>query len=296
MKNEVVFKNVDLSKAQESFEEFVDVDELTLKAYRVGILNFMAYLKKHNINNPTRIDFKAYRDELKSSMTINTINTYMTAVRALFKYLELNGLYENITRDVKSVRTSVLPKTQIISAEKLKSIYNGITDLREKAIFSLACSTGLRANEIATAKIENIKTYNGEVVLFVKCKKRDDESEYNKLSPQVIDDLYNYIGNRSSGYIFISTSNNNQGQGVTNKTIRSIIKKIFKDNGIDEDRVSCHSLRRSFATIAYQNGADTRTIQDTLHQKSLVTTNRYINKCVRDNSKLEYNVSNILFN
>lgn len=295
MKNEIIFKDLDLSKVQESFEEYVDVDELTLKAYKVGILNFMAYLKKHNINNPTRIDFKAYREELKSSMAINTINTYMTSVRALFKYLELNGIYENITKDVKSVKTSTLPKTQIISTDKLKDIYNNITDLRGKAIFSLACSTGLRANEIATAKIENIKTYNGEVVLFVKCKKRDDESEYNKLSPRVIDDLYNYIGNRSSGYIFISTSNNSQGQGVTNKTIRSIIKKIFKDNGIDENRVSCHSLRRSFATIAYQNGADVRTIQDTLHQLSPVTTQRYINKCVRDNNKLEYNVSNILF-
>ena len=295
MKNEIIFRDLDLSKLQESFEDYVDVDELTLKAYRVGILNFMAYLKKHNINNPTRSDFKAYRDKLKESMTINTINAYMTSVRALFRYLELNGVYENITKDVKSVKTSTLPKTQIISAEKLKDIYNNITDLREKAIFSLACSTGLRANEIATAKIENIKTFNGEVVLFVKCKKRDDESEYNKLSPRVIDDLYNYIGNRSSGYIFISTSNNSQGKGITNKSVRSIIKKIFKDNGIDENRVSCHSLRRSFATIAYQNGADARTIQDTLHQKSLVTTNRYINKCVRDNSKLEYNVSNILF-
>ena len=294
MKNEIIFKDF-ISKTQESFEEYIDVDTLTLKAYRVGILNFLAYLKKNCINKPTRSDFKAYREELKQSMTINTINTYMTAIRALFKYLESNGVYENITKDVKSVKTSALPKTQIITAEKLKEIYNNITDKREKAIFSLACSTGLRANEIATAKIDNIKTYNGETVLFVKCKKRDDESEYNKLSTRVLEDIKEYIGSRTTGYIFISTSNNSNGNGVTNKTIRSIIKKIFKDNGIDEDRVSCHSLRRSFATIAYQNGADIRSIQDTLHQLSPVTTQRYINKCVRDNNNLEYNISNQLF-
>lgn len=296
MKKDIIFKNdLNFIDVQESFEEYVDVDELTLKAYKVGILSFMAYLKKHNIKYPTRLDFKAYREELKSNASANTINSYMTAVRALFKYLELNGIYENITKDVKNVKTSTLPKRQVLSVEQIQKIYDSLNNSRDKALFSLAITTGLRANELALAKIENIKEYNGEMVLFVKCKKRDDESEYVKLSEQVINNIKEYIENRNNGYIFVSTSNKNNGQGMTNKSIRYIIKNIFKDNGIDENGVSCHSLRRTFATVAYNNGADLMSIQEVLHQKSIQTARRYVQACVRDNNKLEYNVSNILF-
>lgn len=296
MKKDIIFKNdLNFIDVQESFEEYVDVDELTLKAYKVGILSFMAYLKKHNIKYPTRLDFKAYREELKTNASANTINSYMTAVRALFKYLELNGIYENITKDVKNVKTSTLPKRQVLSVEQIQKIYDSLNNSRDKALFSLAITTGLRANELALAKIENIKEYNGEMVLFVKCKKRDDESEYVKLSEQVINNIKEYIENRNNGYIFVSTSNKNNGQGMTNKSIRYIIKNIFKDNGIDENGVSCHSLRRTFATVAYNNGADLMSIQEVLHQKSIQTARRYVQACVRDNNKLEYNVSNILF-
>lgn len=296
MKNDIIFKkDLNFIDVQESFEEYVDVDELTLKAYKVGILSFMAYLKKHNIKYPTRLDFKAYREELKTNASANTINSYMTAVRALFKYLEMNNIYDNITKDVKNVKTSTLPKRQVLSVEQIQKIYDSLNNSRDKALFSLAITTGLRANELALAKIENIKEYNGEIVLFVKCKKRDDESEYVKLSEQVINNIKEYIENRNTGYIFVSTSNKNNGQGMTNKSIRYIIKKIFKDNGIDENGVSCHSLRRTFATVAYNNGADLMSIQEVLHQKSIQTARRYVQACVRDNNKLEYNVSNILF-
>ena len=148
--------------------------------------------------------------------------------------------------------------------------------------------------EHISQKIENIKEYNGEIVLFVKCKKRDDESEYVKLSPQVLNDINDYIGQRTNGYIFVSTSNNNNGGGVTNTTIRRTIKSILKRFGIEEDGFSCHSLRRSMATISYNGGADIVQIQQVLHQHSLNTTRRYIQQCTRDNNKLEYKVADAI--
>ena len=290
--NRNLLENIKFEDERESFLEYLDVSEITLNSYRKGINNFLCYLQRNNIKYPTRANFKAYREELKNNRSINTTNTYLTCVRAFFKYLEINNIYQNITKDVKNLKTSSVPKHQVLDIEESKYIYNNLESKRDKLLFGLAITTGLRASEIAYAKIENIKEYNGEIVLFVKSKKRDDESEYSKLSDQVLRDLKNYIGERKSGYIFTSTSNHNKNNGVTPKTIRKIVKDILKKFGIDEDGFSCHSLRRSTATISYNQGADIVAIQQALHHKSIATTRRYIQQCSRDNNKLEYNLSN----
>lgn len=292
--NNLEIQNLNLMKERENFIKYLDVSELTLNTYKNGISSFLEYLNSNDIKKPTRDDFRDFREYLKGNRSINTINGYMTAIRCFFKYLEANGIYNNITKEVKSLKYSTTPTTQVLSEKQCQEIYKNLTDKREKCLWSLAITTGLRANEIALAKIENIKIYNGETVLFVKCKKRDDESEYVKLSTQVLKDIKDYIGDRSQGNIFISNSNHNKGNGVTNKTIRLIVKNILKRNGIEQDWVSVHTLRRTMATISYNNGQDIVAIQQVLHQHSIATTRRYLNQTTRDNNKLEYSVSNIL--
>lgn len=292
MKNEIKLNTINFTNATEDFITYLDVNEETLRCYKEGIKKFLEYLQNIEVRYPTRNDVRTFREALSKEHSIYTINSYLTALRRFFDYLEDNNLYENITRSVKSLKTSNIPVRQTLNEEQCKDIYKSLTDKREKAIFSLAITTGLRANEIALAKIENIKLYNGEVVLFVKCKKRDDESEYVKLSEQVLDDINAYLENRTSGYIFVSTSPNNLGGGLSTTSIRSIVKDIFRRFGYDEKGFSCHSLRRSMATLSYNAGADIVQIQQVLHQKSLTTTRRYIQQSVRDQNKLEIEIAN----
>lgn len=295
MKNEIKLSTIDFTNATEDFVTYLDVDKETLRCYKEGVKKFLEYLRNIEVKYPTREHIRAFREELSKTNSIYTVNSYLTSLRRFFDYLEDNNLYENITRSVKSLKASKIPTKQVLSLEECKKIYKSLTDKREKLIFSLAITTGLRANEIATAKIENIKMYNGEVVLFVKCKKRDDESEYVKLSNEVLNDIYAYIENRTSGYIFTSQSYNNLGGGLSTTSIRNIVKGIFRRFGYDEKGFSCHSLRKSMATISYLNGADIYEIKQVLHHNSIQTTQRYINSVTRNENKTEYNVSKILF-
>lgn len=291
----ILERKINLSEKQESFIDYLDVSKGTLKTYEEGIRVFLNYLSSKNISNPTRNDLRAFREEFRQKVSNNTLNSYLTSIRRFFRYLELNKIYEDITKDVKNIKTSSIPKKQVLTEKQIKDIYWSLTDEREKCLFSLAISTGLRGTEMANAKIEDIKLYNGEVVLWVKCKGHDSYDEYVKLSNDVLSDIKQYIGNRESGYIFISTSNNNYGSGVTTTTLRREIKKIFKRFGLDDDGFSLHSTRRTSATMAYNCGADIKQIQQMLHHKSLVTTNRYINQTTRDNNKIEYNISDVIF-
>lgn len=283
-----------LSEYEESFIDYLDVDELTLKAYRVGINNFMIYLKENNIKQPTRNDIIAFRDELREKYSSNTTNSYMIAVRALFKYLEIHKLYENICIDIKGAKYNTTPKKEVLTLEQAQELYSKLKDLRNRALFSLLITTGLRGIEVARAKIEDIKYYNGEIVLWVQCKKHDSNDEFVKLSPQVIEDIKKYIGDRTEGYIFISTSNRNKNGGLTTTSLRRYIKSMFKEIGIDSDTFSLHSTRRSSATFMYENGADLHSIQQVLHHKSSTTTTRYINAITRNNNKNEYIVADAI--
>lgn len=297
MKNEIISNDLTLHKLQEyeeSFIDYLDVDDLTLKAYKVGINALFEYLKGKSIKTPNRNDIIAFRDMLRANYSSNTVNTYMIAVRALFKYLEIHKLYKNICVDIKGAKYDNTPKKEILSIEQAQNIYKNLTDLREKALFGLLITTGLRGIEVARAMIEDIRVHNGEIVLWIQCKKHDSKDEYVKLSQQVLRDIYNYIGDRKEGYIFTSTSHNNNGGGVTTKTLRLIIKDIFKRFGLDRDTFSLHSTRRSSATFMYEQGADIHSIQQVLHHKSNVTTTRYINALTRNNNKNEYIVSDTI--
>ena len=283
-----------LGEYEESFIKYLDVDEKTLKAYKVGINAFMTYLKDNHINMPTRENIIEFRDYLRTNYSSNTCNTYMIAIRSLFKYLEIHKMYENIAVDIKGAKYDTTPRKEVLSLEQMKNIYNNLEELREKALFGLMISTGLRVCEISTALIEDIKVYNGEVVLFVLGKKRDFKCEYVKLSSQVLNDIKAYIGNRNSGSIFVSTSNNNNNCGMTTTSLRTIVKNIFKRNGIDKDTISCHSLRRSFAVVSYETGSSIYDIQQVLHHSSINTTTRYLKQVDRDKNKTEYNVANAI--
>lgn len=283
-----------LNQYQESFIDYLDVDDKTLKAYRVGINCLMNYLKDNNIKYPTRDDLIAFRNELRNKYSSNTTNTYITAIKALFKYLEIHKLYDNIAVDIKGARYDTTPKKEVLSLEQMQTIYNSLTDIREKALFGLMITTGLRICEISTALIEDIRMYNNEIVLFVLGKKRDSKCEYVKLSKQVLDDLETYIGDRKNGHIFISTSNENMGQGLSTTSLRKIIKNIFKRFDLDKDTLSCHSLRRSFAVVSYETGSSIYDIQQVLHHCSINTTTRYLKQVDRDKNKTEYNVANAI--
>ena len=288
-------KFIEMDKCKESFIDYLDVDDLTLKTYKTGIESFISYLKGNNIINPTRDHIIAYRNMLRETYSNNTINTYMIAVRALFKYLEIHKLYENICVNIKGAKYSTTPKKQVLTQEQARKIYANLTDKKEKALFSLLITTGCRGIEVARAKIEDIQIHNNEVVLWIQCKKHEEKDEYVKLSNQVLADLMDYIGERTSGYIFISTSNNNHGGGLTTTSLRATIKNIFRRFGLDNDTFSLHSTRRSCATFMYENGADIHSIQQVLHHVSENTTVRYINAVTRDKNKNEYMVSDAIF-
>ncbi len=293
MQIEIISNNV-VKKYKESFIDYIDVSNETLKSYSNGIDRFIIYLNNNNISQPTRRDVINYRNELLENYASNTVNDYMVALRSMFRYLKSQGIYEDITVDVKGARVSTTPKTQVLQRDLTNEIYKSLTDKREKVIFGVLITTGLRGTELANAKLEDIKLHNNEITLWVQCKGHTEKDEFVKLSTTVMNDIKDYVGDRTSGYLIVGNGNKNNGDGVTVKTIRTIMKSIFKRFRIDEDNISLHTMRRTFATISYDLGADLKKIQQVLHHSNLQTTSRYVNASTRSKNMLEYEVADTI--
>ena len=280
-----MLKIIDL---KDNFISYIDVNEKTTKTYLDGINNFFKFLNGNN--KPIRNDILRWKTYLMTKYSANTINTYLVSVKSFFKYLSELNYYPNIVSNVKGIKISTTPKKNIMTQEEVKNIYNNLTDLREKALFGLLITTGLRGVEVASAKIENLKKVKGEICLFIKCKGHIEYDEYVKIANNVEIDISNYIRNRKTGHIFIS----NKGQGLTEKTIRSIVKKIYTRFGLDDLNLSLHSTRRTGATIMYDLGQSVYDIQQVLHHKNINTTVRYIKEADRSTNNSEIKVANCL--
>jgi site-specific recombinase XerD len=285
-----------LEQLKKDFIDYIDASKETKASYENGIDSFIKYLNDNGIFEPKRKDVIAFRDMLRDNYSANTVNSYMVALRNLYKFIERQGLGEDITVDVKGANTSTMPKTQVLQQDEASKIYSKLTDKREKALFSLLITTGLRGVEVANARIEDIKIHNDEIVLWVQCKNHSERDEYVKISDAVFSDIYEYLNGRTTGYIFVGSGNKNNGGKLTTKTIRFIVKAIFKRFGYDFDHFSTHTLRRSCATISYNLGADMKELQLLLHHQNIQTTFRYVSASTRNNSKAEYNLSNAILN
>lgn len=287
MNDLIKVKELDIKNMKNEFIEFVDVSEKTINTYINGIDSLANYLEENNIKTPTRRNIIDWRNKLINENSCSTANTYLVGVKAFFNFLELYNLYPNITRNIKGAKVSSLPRKNILTLEQTQNIYNNLKDVREKALFGLLITTGLRGTEVSNAKIEDIREYNGEICLFVKCKGHQEYDEYVKIPDKILKNIVDYIGNRKNGYIFVSTSNNNKNCGMTTKTIRLIIKNIFKRFGINDETISLHSTRRSFACISYNLGKSIYDIQSVLHHKSIQTTARYLKQADRNKNNTE---------
>ena len=287
---------VELKKQITDFLNYIDVSENSVYTYKVGLKNFVEYLKERDITMPTREDIIAYREHLMETLKPTTANSYMIAVRNLYSYLEYQGITKNITKNIKGVNVGTEHKREPLTQEQCKLVLSNAKDIREKVMFLLATTCGIRANELVNIRLEDFKVKQDKVCLYLLGKARDYKQDFVIVSNDVFELIKEYINlYHITDYLFTSTSNNNTGGKVTTKTIRLIIKNMFKRVGIVGDEYSCHSCRHSFATLSIQNGMDIREVSQALRHKSIQTSMIYLHDIERINNKCTDAVSNLLF-
>ena len=171
--------------------------------------------------------------------------------------------------------------------------------LRDRAILSVMLTTGLRTISIVNADYGDISKIGDATVLFYLGKGHTEKGTYVKLTAPVERAIRQYLAVRGevkeNEPLFTSTSNRNKNGRLTTKAIRMMIKERLKKIGINNRRVSAHSLRHTTATLCLQSGISLSDVQLLLDHSSISVTQIYAHSLDRINSQSEQRVSDLIF-
>lgn len=286
-----------LATVQDKFFEYLDVSTATLKAYRAGVKQFIAFTQLNGekiINRETVLKFK--QSLIANSLKPATVALYLVAVRRLFDWLEAEGLYANVAKGIKSPKMLAGHKRDALSAKQLKDCLNSMSrddeiGLRDKAMFLLMSTAGLRTVEVSRANISDIHEVQGVWTLNVWGKGRTEADSFVKLSPEVkkaIDEYLQLRGHvKANEPLFASCSHRNAGKRLSTRTISTAAKKAMIAAGFNSHRLTAHSLRHSAATLAIQAGMSLQDVQAFMRHSNISVTLIYAHDVERLKSKCE---------
>lgn len=287
------------------FTEFLDVSEITVKAYRSGIRQFMMYLNMQNVTMPTRESVVMFKKALVAEgRKPSTVALYLAAIRRFSAWLASEGLCADFAQGVKSPRMEKSHKRDALTGTQIRSCIQGInrTSLqgkRDYAAFLLMATCGLRTIEVVRASVGDLQEVQGQAVLFVHGKGRSDKSDFVKLSAPVLQALREYLSERGQvredAPLFASCSRRNKGGRLTTRTVSAIAKQAMIHAGYNSRRLTAHSLRHSAATLAIDAGMPLQEVCEFMRHSDISVTMVYVHTRARLKSQCEDAVTASIF-
>jgi len=206
--------------------------------------------------------------------TPNTIrNTYMY-LKLFFEWAyRKHRIPEDIMRDVDAVAMPQRKKDRLTDDE-VERIRDTISDQREKALFELMLSTGLRVGEIAALKVSDIDIADRSI--FIREGKSESARRTVYMSIRCRNALIKYLGERTSGYLFTTKNGVERECQASNKTIEHMAILMGRRANC-HIKTTVHVYRKTFASIAFEKSNDMKLVSQLLgHASTDVTEKCYI--------------------
>ena len=202
----------------------------------------------------------------------------LSAVRSLFKYLIRHKHMDvNPVADVPAPKDhQKLPETlQIEDIQRLFALKgDNVLLLRDRAVFELIYSCGLRLAEVVQLDIDSIDMQAGMVRVTGKgSKARDLPVGREALKAVEAWKLRRYElqkGNATEQALFVS----NRGARLSSRSVQQRLKTLAAKTGISHN-VYPHLLRHSFASHMLESSGDLRAVQELLGHADINTTQIY---------------------
>ena len=276
---------IDLKQLADSYVDYIiselNLSDATVQIYSREIEMFISYLGDQKIA-PASISTTDIENYISSRtqeghLTSRTVSRIMSSLRSFFKFLQL----EDVRRD-NPVAVLDMPKSshtlpKVFSNAEVDSFFDSIVlgkpaGIRDRALFEVIYSCGLRISEVADLKCSDIYPEDGVVRVFGKGSKERivplGEVSLYWIRKYMNEGRKNLLKEKQSEYLFINCF----GHKIGRKGIWKKFKEISRHADI-EGKV--HTLRHSFATHMLRNGADLRSVQEMLGHADISTTQIY---------------------
>lgn len=255
------------------------LSQKTLTNYRLFLSKLDQFFNKP-CNTIITMDLRMFLALMGKGKQQGTINGYITMLKAYFGWLQ-NEEYI-MQNPAAKLKLTKVPKVilQGYKAENLETLREACKTEKEKCLFELLDSTACRISELDDIKIEDINFSEQSIIVTGKGTKQ----RIIYFSTKAKLHIKAYIGDRTSGYLFLSDKA--PYQHIKVRALQLILSKIKKRTEVAE-RVHCHKFRRTQATYLLNSGMTIQGVQKILGHTSPDTTQRYA-QLSQENLKNEY--------
>ena len=158
----------------------------------------------------------------------------------------------------------------LLTAAGSKSAIGKRQARRNAALLTLLAYTGIRIGEALGANVEDLDTERGHRVLRIT--RKGGRAARVALAPVAARTLDQYVGNRRSGPLFVTSSGRRLDEPAAWRIVRSVARAAGL---VTVGRVNPHSFRHAFVTLARDAGVALEDIQDAVGHADPRTTRRY---------------------
>lgn len=296
---ELIKREVSTNETKHSYQKaawLVSVtSENTRSSYGSAVKDYLAWLDLDGLDllDANRAVLNVYRLYLERTPSKRTGKTPSSATVAL-KLSAISSFYAYMVQDnyasTNPVSVIKRPKvsadhssTQGLTVGQAKALLevakNTGHSSRAYALIRLILNTGIRISEALEARMSDLGNDQGHRVLTVT--RKGGERQKIVLNASAIQALEEYLGNDVSGsalatgnesdaFIFTTRDGEQWNRVDAFKTIQQLASKA----GI-EGKISPHSLRHTFATVALDNDVELHNLQDSMGHADPRTTRRY---------------------
>jgi len=241
----------------------------TAESYPRNVARWLAWMDAEAVLVPTPADVLRYVAALRDEgLKPATVNAHLDAVRGLYRWTETQNLYPAIARSVRGLRVRKDEPLDCLAPEKVAALLRhadraSIRGLRDAALLHVMFSTGLRLVSLCGLDVADLD--RADCVLRYAGKGDLDKTRRAYLSAGAVAALARYLKARgrldAAAPLFAAVGNRCPGARLSARSVRRVITDLMEQAGHvrrdDEGHLtrpgvlSCHSVRRSAITAAY---------------------------------------------
>jgi integrase/recombinase XerD len=269
------------------FEDYLRVElrlaSQTVETYMRECKNFIRYLDDSGTSaagaeTADIIGFLVERQSGVNGVDQRTVAKIVSSLRSYYQYMIIEGLRaDNPAMNIDMPRTAQRVPG-VLSVDEVERLLNQIDvssplGLRDRALFELIYSCGLRISEAVTLTTDMLYLREG----IIRVTGKGGKERLVPIGGEATKWLELYLTEgrtklRKTGKQAKKVFLNNRGDGLSRKGMWKRFRQLVLNAGLN---AKVHTLRHSFATHLLEGGADLRAVQELLGHSDISTTQIY---------------------
>jgi site-specific recombinase XerD len=248
----------------------------TAKHYISDLLIFRQFvgdIRPREVNVPMIDEF--VQSQSQQGLKATTINRRLASLSSFFDFLAEQAEDDDWHNPVRWKRHSLkvgrhLPRD--VNDDIIQRLFGVIHDERDRAIFTLMLSAGLRVSEVVGLQLQDLPMIETAILSRLRVSGKGDKERITWLTAETMRPVQAWLRQRPTS----STANvflNQHGQPLSVSGIQYRLKQYCQQAQVE---VTCHQLRHTFARRLAEQGVPIESLAKLLGHRSIQTTQLYI--------------------